>query len=99
MDYQVGLTDEALMDLRSTAEFIARQSPRMAEKVGGELLELAESLADFPKRGMPVKGRSQMRKVFRWSYVIYYRVKESEKRVQILRIWDARQAPWRLRLP
>jgi len=99
MDYQVGLTDEALVDLRGIAEFIARQSPRMAERVGGELLDVAESLAELPKRGVPVKGRSEMRKVFRWSYVIYYRVKESEKLVEVLRIWDARQAPWKLKLP
>ena len=53
MDYQVGLTDEALADLRGIAEFIARQSPRMAERVGGELLDVADSLAEFPKRGVP----------------------------------------------
>jgi plasmid stabilization system protein ParE len=99
MDYQVGLTDEALADLRGIAEFIARQSPRMAERVGGELLDVAESLAEFPNRGVPVKGRSEMRKVFRWSYAIYYRVKAHERRVEVLRIWDARQAPWKLKLP
>ena len=99
MDYQVGLTDEALADLRGIAEFIARQSPRIAERVGGELLDVAESLAEFPNRGVPVKGRPAMRKVFRWSYAIYYRVMESERRVEVLRIWDARQAPWKLKLP
>jgi plasmid stabilization system protein ParE len=40
-----------------------------------------------------------MRKVFRWSYAIYYRVKAHERRVEVLRIWDARQAPWKLKLP
>lgn len=49
MDYQVGLTDEALADPRGIAEFIARQSPRMAERVGGEVLDVAESLVELPE--------------------------------------------------
>ena len=71
----------------------------MAERVGGEVLDVAESLVELPKRGVPVKGRLEMRKDFRWSYAIYYRVKEPERRVEVLRIWDARQAPWKLKLP
>lgn len=99
MDYQVGLTDEALADLRGIVEFIALQNGSAAERVGRELLEQAESLTAFPQRGAPVPGRPDMRKVFRWSYVIYYRVRPEVRRVDVLRIWDARQAPWRLHWP
>jgi toxin ParE1/3/4 len=99
MDFQVGLTDEAIADLGSIAEFIARDSAEAAERVGLELLATAESLRLFPNRGVAVKGRSDMRKIFRWSYAIYYRVKVAERRVEVLRIWDVRQDPMKLKLP
>ena len=99
MDFQVGLTEEAIADLGNIAEFIARDSPETAEQVGLELLATAESLRLFPNRGVVVKERSDMRKVFRWSYAIYYRVKVAERRVEVLRIWDVRQDPLKLSLP
>jgi plasmid stabilization system protein ParE len=34
-----------------------------------------------------------MRKLFWWHYAIYYRVKESERQVEVLRIWDMRRNP------
>jgi len=40
-----------------------------------------------------------MRKILRWKYAIYYRIKPTERYVEVLRIWDGRQAPWKLRLP
>jgi toxin ParE1/3/4 len=99
MDFQVGLTDEAIADLAGIVEFIAHDSAEAAERVGLELLATAESLHNLPHRGAAVKGRSDMRKVFRWSYAIYYRIKPRERRVEVLRIWDARRDPLRLKLP
>ena len=54
MDFKVGLTDEAFGDLASIVEFIARESPEAAQRVGNELLSVAESLAAFPSRSAPV---------------------------------------------
>lgn len=99
MDFQVGLTEDARADLREIVEFIARQSPSAAGRVGNELLDVAESLGVLPSRGEPVRHRSGMRRIFRWNYAIYYRVNESEKRVEVLRFWDTRRAPWRMKLP
>lgn len=99
MDFQVGLTDEAIADLAGIVAFIAKDDPAAAERVGLELLALAESLNHLPNRGAPVAGRSDMRRIFRWKFAIYYRVKTAERRVEVLRIWDGRQAPWTLRLP
>lgn len=99
MDFKVGLTDEAIADLKAIVEFIARDSAEAAAYVGHELLVLSESLTVLPHRGAPVKGRSDMRKIFRWHYAVYYRVKDSQRSVEILRIWDTRQDPKILVLP
>lgn len=99
MDFKVGLTDEAIADLRSITEYIARDSAEAAAHVGHELIATAESLTILPHRGAPVKERRTMRKLFRWHYAIYYRVKESERRVEVLRIWDTHRDPSELMLP
>ncbi|MDO8543705.1 MAG: type II toxin-antitoxin system RelE/ParE family toxin [Opitutaceae bacterium] len=99
MDFKVGLTDEALADLRSIVEYIARDSAEASSYVGNELIATAESLSVLPHRGAPVKERGDMRKVFRWHYAIYHRVKEAERRVEVLRVWDTRRDPRELVLP
>ncbi len=99
MDFKVGLTDEAIADLKSITEYVARDSAEAAAHVGNELIATAESLSFLPNRGAPVKERSNMRKLFRWHYAIFYRVKESERLVEILRIWDMRRDPLELVLP
>lgn len=99
MDFRVGLTDEAIADLAGIVSFVAKDSPAAAERVGSALLEMAESLNRFPHRGAPLQGRPDMRRIFKWRFAIYYRVKDAERSVEVLRIWDGRQAPWTLRLP
>jgi toxin ParE1/3/4 len=99
MDFKVGLTDEAIADLKGIVEHVARDSAEAAAYVGNELIATAESLSILPHRGAPVKERSDMRKLFRWHYAIYYRVKEPERQVEILRVWDMRRAPEELVLP
>ncbi len=99
MDFKVGLTDEAIADLAGIVSYIAGDSAEAAAYVGHEIIATAESLSLLPHRGMPVKERSEMRKVFRWHYAIYYRVKEAERRVDVLRIWDMRRDPRELVLP
>jgi len=98
MEFQVRLTDEAIADLRGIVQLIAEKSPEAAQRVGGELIAAAESLTSLPARGARVPTRRDMRKILRWNYVIYYRVKSSDGIVEILRIWDGRRAPWSLDL-
>ena len=51
MDYRVILSRPALRDLREIARYIAQDNPSAAERVGLELVRLAESLAVMPRRG------------------------------------------------
>jgi len=97
MDFQVGLTTEAIADLSGIVEFIARHSPKAAGRIGDELLAIIASLGALPNRGAPVFSRPSHRKLFRRHFAIYYRVNEQYRRVEILRIWDGRQAPWNLK--
>lgn len=51
MDYRVILSKPALRDLGVIARYIARDNPAAAERVGMDLVHLAESLAVLPRRG------------------------------------------------
>jgi plasmid stabilization system protein ParE len=101
MDYKVGLTEEARQDLGTAVRFIAveGQNPEAALRLGNELLDAALSLALFPRRGSPVRRRPGLRKLSYRYWLIFYQVNESERRVEVVRIWDCRQDPQTLRMP
>ena len=53
MDYRVILSKPSLRDLGRIARYIAQDNPPAAERVGLELVRLAESLQALPARGAP----------------------------------------------
>lgn len=76
-------TDGAIEHLEAIVTYVSVYDPAAAERLGRRLIELADSLAEFPDRGREAgEGRREMTTV--WPYVLRYRV-ESE-RVIILRI-------------
>jgi plasmid stabilization system protein ParE len=76
-------TDEAIEHLEAIVTYISVYDPAAAERLGRRLIELADSLIEFPERGRHAgDGRREMTTV--WPYILRYRV-EAE-RVIILRI-------------
>jgi plasmid stabilization system protein ParE len=98
MGWRVALTDEADTDLENVVAFLAKKSPTVAMAIGLELLQLIFSLDQFPERGAPVRNRPKLRKLAHRHYLIYYRVNDPASIVEIIRIWDCRQDPARLKL-
>lgn len=98
MGWQVALTDEADADLSNVVAFLAQKSPTAAERIGLELVALIFSLDQLPNRGAPVRKRPSLRKIAHRHYLIVYRVNEAQNRVEIVRVWDGRQDPRKLRL-
>jgi len=98
MDYRVIFSRPALRDLGEIARYIAKDNPAAAERVGLQLLALSESLTTMPRRGRELKGRSGVRQLVHKSYLISYRIKESDQCVYILRFWHSKRDPqtWNL---
>ena len=99
MGWRVALTDEAESDLEAVVAFLARKSPAAAERIGLELVELIFSLDLLPNRGAPLRKRPGLRKIAHRHYLVIYRVNEAAALVEIVRVWDNRRDPQRLRLP
>ena len=99
MVWRIALTDTAEADLEAAVAFLSQFSPEAAERIGLELVALIFSLDQLPNRGAPVKARPGLRKLSHRDYLIYYRVNEPARLVEVVRIWDGRKNPTNLMLP
>ena len=93
MDYRVILSRPALRDLGEIARYIAQDDPTAAERVGVELVSLAESLGTLPRRGGRLHARPGVRRLVSEPYLIIYRVDETQRVVYVLRFWHAKRDP------
>lgn len=93
MDYRVILSKPSLRDLGRIARYIAQDNPPAAERVGLELVSMAESLNTLPRRGSLLRSRPGVRRLVNDPYLVLYRVDEAQRSVKVLRFWHARQNP------
>ena len=94
MDFRVEVTDPAIVDLGEIVAYIAQDNPEAASALGNHLLDAALSLGHTPQRGSPYPKLPGTRKLTVRPYKIFYRVNESTKVVEVLRIWhSARREP------
>jgi len=82
--YAVIILEEALEDLRNIVAYVAKENPGAAETLGCELLDQAMSLESLPYRGSRVRKRRGLLKLIHGKYLIYYRIQEQKKIVEIL---------------
>ena len=93
MDYRVILSRPALRDLGEIARYIAQDNPSAAERVGLDLVSLAESLAVMPRRGGQFRARPGVRRLVIDPYLVTYRIDETQRVVYVLRFWHAKRDP------
>lgn len=70
----------------------------MALRIGHELITLAESLAQLPRRGGQLHARPGVRRLVHESYLVTYGIDETQRVVYVLRFWHAKRDPqsWRV---
>ena len=76
MDLEVKWSPEAIEDLESIAEFIARDSEYYARAVVTEILSVSRNVREFPLIGrvVPEIGDERIRERFIYSYRLVYQV-------------------------
>jgi plasmid stabilization system protein ParE len=62
------------------------------------LLDRAEAHMQFPERGRNVRRRPGIKKLVLAPYLIFYRVDEARRCVDVLRFWHGAQNPGSLQL-
>ncbi|MEQ1887918.1 MAG: type II toxin-antitoxin system RelE/ParE family toxin [Alphaproteobacteria bacterium] len=81
-------------DLRSIIQYIAKDSGTRAGAFGNDLRDRVSQLSRFPNLGRPGRIEGTRELVAHPNYIVYYRVREDARQVQILRVKHAaRQWP------
>ena len=93
MAYREILSRPALRDLGEIARYIAQDNLDAAERIGLELVALAESLAVLPRRGGLFQASPGVRRLVSDPYLVTYRIDETQLVVYVLRFWHAKRDP------
>lgn len=98
MDWEVIWMDPATADFEAAIEYVARDAPAAARALRQAVLDSVALLAKFPEIG-PLYGRDRMgrtREIICHPYRIFYRLRPSERRVEVLAVWHSSRREPRL---
>jgi plasmid stabilization system protein ParE len=94
VDFKVRITDEALADFEEILEYSWIGFAETTECFGNAVLDHISLLERFPKLGAAVPGRPEVRKPLHTPILIYYRIDEARRSVEVLRFWHgSRRSP------
>ena len=91
MGCKIIFSPQALTDLEAAVRFIAKENPVAAARVGNALIDHVAILENFPLLGSLYPERPGVRKLVSRPYIIFYRFREQENSVDILRYWHGAQ--------
>ena len=92
MDFKVVFTETLCCDLEDILAHIAAQDPMAATKLGDRVIDMCEALSFFPERYPRVRHRPNIRRLVVGKYYkVFYRIKQGNRAVEILRLWDGRR--------
>ena len=91
MAFKLIWSPAARFDLKDLANFIAEDSPSVAERFVSSLFQAVERLPDFPESGriVPEFNDPIIREVIRKPCRIVYRIDRRNRTVEIARVWHA----------
>jgi plasmid stabilization system protein ParE len=98
VEFGLKITAQARRDFHSIWRYTSPDDPIAVSEFGERLLRRAESLTTFPHRHGSLIGQRNIRKVPFGSYIIYYKIYEDDRLVEILRFRHAARDQRRLRL-
>jgi toxin ParE1/3/4 len=91
MGCKIIFSPQAIADLEAAVRFIAEENPDAALRIGNVLIDRVAILENFPLLGSPYPKRPGVRKLVSRPYIIFYRFREQDNFVDILRYWHGAQ--------
>ena len=85
MDFQLLYTQRALKDLAEIIGHLAEDDADAASRFGNSLLDHVGLLPRFPRMGGVIEKRSHVRKLVHSPILVYYRVQENTRVIEVLR--------------
>lgn len=81
-------------DLRAIVQYIGKDSPTIARAFGKSLRDKTTQLAEYPELGRPGRLPDIRELVVHPNYIVFYRVLDEARTVQVLRVKHvAQQVP------
>jgi len=93
VDYRLFYTQKALNDLAEIIGHIAENDSESASRFGSSLLDHVELLARFPRTGSAVRKRSGVRKLVHTPLLVYYRIHERKRIIEVLHFRHGARKP------
>ena len=94
MAFKVLISDTALADLERIVQFIAKDDPQAAMRLGERLIAEALQLAVLPERHAFHDPRRGIRKMPLSPYLVFYTCDKAARIVNVLHFWHgAQRAP------
>jgi len=91
VDFQVRIAEPALADFEEILEYSWLNFPDTAERFGASILDHLELLCKFPYVGSPVAGAPAVRQVVHTPILIYYRIHEEHRLIEVLHFWHGQR--------
>lgn len=93
MDYRLLYTQRALNDLAEIIGHIGEDDADAASRFGSSLLDHIDLLARFPRMGSIIRKRPQVRKLLHSPFLIYYRVDDDKRVIEVLHVRHGARKP------
>jgi plasmid stabilization system protein ParE len=93
VDYRLVYTKKALKDLAEIIGRIAEGDAQNASRFGSSLVAHVELLVRFPRMGGLIRKRPFVRKLLHSPFLVYYRVREAGREIEILHIRHGARKP------
>lgn len=93
MDYRLFYTQRALNDLAEIVGHIAEDDADAASRFGSSLLDHVELLTRFPRMGSIIRKRPRVRKLVHSPFLIYYRLDDDKRMIEILHLRHGARKP------
>jgi plasmid stabilization system protein ParE len=87
VDFQIRITEAALADFQEILAYSWANFPGSADRFGNALLNHLDILKSFPYIGSPVTNSPNVRQLAHTPILIYYRVREETRCVEVLHFW------------
>jgi plasmid stabilization system protein ParE len=93
VDYRLLYTQRALNDLAEIIGRIAEDDADSASRFGNSLLDHVDLLARFPRMGNIIRKRPQVRKLVHSPFLIYYRLDDDKRVIEVLHFRHGARKP------